>query len=381
MDKCEVFWPSGDQSFPELPVDVRRDGDKQGGVELLGSPVWGTADFFQSFVATQVAKTLELQSLLGDLEDPQAELHLLRSCLGTCKISHLLRTIPPGSVDEHLRCFDDGLRFTLSRVLRCPIPEAAWLQAILPLRLGSLGLRESVRTAPAAFLASCHSIHSLVAQLLHMDTNLVFHLPGEEVTLELLRQLLPSWDPLPDDITQWFIQDALDRVQLTQLLDSSNLRDLARLNTQSRCQHAHAWLQAIPQPNLGLSMTSSEFAIALRYWLGITLFDSGHHQSCVCRSPLDQHGDHLLGCGQGPLRIRRHDALCNILYHTLSQDNPAVRREEHVCGDCRECPGDIFHPDFADGHPNYFDISVCNTLQPGNLNCASVNASAAAVVG
>ena len=112
-------------------------------------------------------------------------------------------------MDEHLRCFDDGLRFTLSWVLHSPIPEAAWLQATLPLQLSGLGLRESVRTAPAAFLASCRSIHSLVAQLLHMDTTLVFHLPGEEVALEMLRQLLPSWDPFPDDITQRFIQDAL----------------------------------------------------------------------------------------------------------------------------------------------------------------------------
>ncbi len=52
------------------------------GVELLGSP-WGTEEFLKSFVATQVEKTLELQLLLGDLEDPHVELHLLPSCLGT----------------------------------------------------------------------------------------------------------------------------------------------------------------------------------------------------------------------------------------------------------------------------------------------------------
>ena len=36
---------------------------------------------------------------------------------------------------------------------------------------------------------------------------------------------------------------------------------------------------------------------------------------------------------------------------------------------------------FAEGHPTYFDVSVRNTLQPGNLNRASVNAGAAAVAG
>ena len=35
-----------------------------------------------------------MQACLKDLEDPQVELLLLRSCLGVCKLNHLLRTIP-----------------------------------------------------------------------------------------------------------------------------------------------------------------------------------------------------------------------------------------------------------------------------------------------
>ena len=138
MKKCEVFWASGDQLFSKFPVEVRRVRDKHSGVELLGSPVWGTTDFIKSFVATQVGRVLELQSHLGDLEDPQAELHLLRSCLSTGKIGHLLRTVPPGSADEHFRHFDEGLRSTLSQILRCTISDSGWVQAMLLLRLGVL---------------------------------------------------------------------------------------------------------------------------------------------------------------------------------------------------------------------------------------------------
>ena len=203
-------------------------------MELLSSPVWGTTDFIKSFVATQVGRILELQSHLGDLEDPQAELHLLLSCLSTGKIGHLLRTVPPDSADEHLEHFDEGLRSTLSQILRCPISDLAWLQATLPLRLGGLGLRESLRTAPVAFLASYRNTHFLVAQLLRRHTDPAFHLPGE---MEYLKQLLPNWDPLPGDITQRSIQDASVRIQWVQHLDSSNLRDVARLNTQSGGKH------------------------------------------------------------------------------------------------------------------------------------------------
>ena len=122
-------------------------------------------------------------------------------------------------------------------------------------------------------------------------------------------------------------------------------------------------------------MTSSEFSIALRYWLGIPLFRGSHLQSCTCRSPLDQHGDHLLGCRHGPLRIRRHDALCNIAYHALSQDNSNVRREERIWGDGLEISST------PTSTMAYFDSSAHHTLQPGNLNRASMNAGAAAVAG
>ena len=96
---------------------------------------------------------------------------------------------------------------------------------------------------------------------------------------------------------------------------------------------------------------------------------------------LDLHGDHLLGCGQGPLHIHRHNALCHILYHTLSQDNPDVWQEQCISGDNKEHTGNIFHLDFTDGHPSYFDNAVRNTLQPGNLNQASLNVGATTVAG
>ena len=119
----------------------------------------------------------------------------------------------------YFRHFDEGLHSTLSQILRCTISDSAWVQAMLPLRFGGLGLRESLRTVPIAFLASCRNTYLLVAQLFHRDTNPIFHLPGEMDNLEYLKQLLPNWDPLPGNISQWSVQDASDRVLWAQLLD------------------------------------------------------------------------------------------------------------------------------------------------------------------
>ena len=51
-------------------------------------------------------------------------------------------------------------------------------------------------------------------------------------------------------------------------MDSVSIRDRARLNTTGTTS-AGAWLRAIPNPNLGLSMSQHEF---VKVWLGIPIF-------------------------------------------------------------------------------------------------------------
>ena len=98
-------------------------------------------------------------------------------------------------------------------------------------------------------------------------------------------------------------------------------------------------------------------------------------------SPLICNGNHFLGCGHGPLRIRHHDVLTYILFQALLQDNHHVKREQRIFGSSALHPGDIFHPDFSDGKPTYFDISVRNSLLPQFLSRASLVAGIASSAG
>ena len=84
---------------------------------------------------------------------------------------------------------------------------------------------------------------------------------------------------------------------------------------------------------------------------------------CTCGQPVDIYGDHLLECNHGPFRIRRHDALHDVVWHALLQDNTTVCREQRITGDCHDRPGDIYPPDFSNGKPSFFDISVRSSLQ------------------
>ena len=394
LSKCEIYWPSGDQAFPDFPVEITRIGEIQHGVELLGSPVFGDADFFCAAVGRRVSRVLAAQAHLEDLDHPQVALHLLQSCLSIRKINHLLRTVPPRAAATEWARFDTGLRLALGGITRTSVPDAAWLQATLPVRLGGLGLRETSTVHPAAFLGCCSAARDLVGFLMSSTTHssisveaapstaAPLRFPGEDTAREAFLSHLST--PPDLDLTssrQGRLQAALDEAAHCKLRSAACLRDLARL-TATSAHHAGAWLRALPAPALGLAMLPHEHVLALRLWLGITIFPLPPAAlRCICGVQLDPFGDHLLGCGHGVLRIQRHDALRDIVYHALRMDNPGVRTEQRCQGDHLDRPGDIFHPDFQDGRPAYFDVTVRNTLQPAFLAEGAIRPGVAAEAG
>ena len=89
----------------------------------------------------------------------------------------------------------------------------------------------------------------------------------------------------------------------------------------------------------------------------------------------------MLGCGYDSALDRRHNALCDIIWHALLIDNKAARREQTCSGSSRARPGDIFHPDFADGRPAFFEVTVRNTVQAKYVCEAAEMAGATAMAG
>jgi len=95
FSKCELYWPCGDNTFPDFHPAIKRINPESGGLE---SPVWSHTSFFDSLLSTHLDKILAVQDKLTLLEDPQVELHLLRSCLSVCKVTHILRCVPTSSL-------------------------------------------------------------------------------------------------------------------------------------------------------------------------------------------------------------------------------------------------------------------------------------------
>ena len=232
----------------------------------MGSPILGSEGFTEAYVLNKVDQVLAMQDHLDDLEDPQVELHLLRSCLGLCKVMFLLPTLPPGSAPEAFKRFDAGLRRSLERITNSSLDDLAWQQASLPINMGGLGLRQASAAALPAFLA----LHLLGADPDDPVESDYFPSGEESQAREQLRLILPD---LLHPASQRSIQWALDSLSYTSLVASLCLRDQARLNTIAS-PHAGAWLRALPNPLLGLAMPQQEFCVAIRLWLGIKLFPS-----------------------------------------------------------------------------------------------------------
>jgi len=138
-------------------------------------------------------------------------------------------------------------------------------------------------------------------------------------------------------------------------------------------------VKAIPQSSLGLAIPGPEFIVGLCLWLRVSLFPVS--PLCVSLAPIDCFGDHLLEFSHSPMRIRRHDALVDIVCHALSQSHSGVLKEQRVFCESHLRQGDIHHPDFQCGCPAYFDLSVRNTTQPSYISSASSCAGVAAAAG
>ena len=81
----------------------------------------------------------------------------------------------------------------------------------------------------------------------------------------------------------------------------------------------------------------------------------------MCGHTIDSFGDHFLGCGHGSLQSRCHNALQDIISHTLLVD-AGSRLKERCSSTSFNRPGYVYHLNFTNGKPAYFDVSIWNTM-------------------
>src|SRR5690349_11209815 len=143
--------------------------------------------------------------------------------------------------------------------------------------------------------------------------------------------------------------------------------------------HASDWLLAPPIPGLGLGLQSDVFRTALKFRLGMPLFDEPFPCPALssggkaCPAQMDVFGDHALCCHDGTSLVFRHNNVRDILGHSARAAGLAavVIEKKHQIEGSSTKPGDItvqqYHRGFA---TSAFDFTVTHPLQKKFLEIA-----------
>jgi hypothetical protein len=114
---------------------------------------------------------------------------------------------------------------------------------------------------------------------------------------------------------------------------------------------------------LGNHLRGPEFVLAVKYRLGIQVYD--RDGPCpACLQPSDRFGDHALCCGFGGERITRHNQLRDALYDTAASAalGPVKEGRFLLPGSDRR-PADVYIPSWSGGLDCALDVTVINPLQ------------------
>ena len=131
---------------------------------MLGGPI-GTSEFCNEHTQNRVEKASKLLSALGELNDPQVALTLLRHCASFGKLVYSLRVVPHNKHVTALNNFDNAVRDCVESFLSCSINDTEWSLANLSTKMGGLGLRSVVNHRSAAFLSSRIACRELCSRL------------------------------------------------------------------------------------------------------------------------------------------------------------------------------------------------------------------------
>ena len=349
-------------NYPTVKVETE-------GIELLGVP-FGSDDFCKKMVEEKILKCVELGSKFKRLNDLHYEYRMNNALLTFSNLTYILRTVPPRLIN--LEPWKNHIITTLQRLMMCreqEITEDVLTQAGFAVKDGGLGLRTDPYLPYAAYLASTISAESTVVNILRTprwqceEKEILIEKLTEVCGEEEITKVLSSRKKLQRRLCQ-----QLDMTHKTRMINENNLaRDAARISCFVDAGHGSEFLGAIPNENYRTKIPDREFAVILRYRLGVRIYHPG--ETCNnCHDELDEFGDHALHCKKGGFLSARHDAVRDFgIYMSQSAGLKPRKEPNYLRGmDSGEKPGDIVIHNTADTADAY-DVTIISPLQRNHV--------------
>ena len=375
--KCEVFSTQNTGTLlPHIPRSLPE------GFDLLGSPI-GSQSFCNNYILKRVARIEEGLKLLSRIDDPQVEMTLLRSCLGTPKFIFALRSAPPSHTSVAAQIFDRLIATSCEERFGISLSETTALQWHLPVSLGGMGIIRASDIATSAYLASALSARPLVQKLIGRHHGMplgaqeAFHelrskfgeaLPASAESLSMLPAFAGKGDP------QRFLTGLVHHANQKRLLASfpHDPREHLRCLAVAR-PGAGNWLEAVPNRALGTKYDSWEFFVLLKWWLGLRIMlaepcPATSRDGNKCGAPLDVKGDHAVACPFGPTRIARHDGINRAWLHSVKSVGFHATPEAHVDPSSQRRSADTLVLEWSHGRSSAHDWVVTHALQASSTS-------------
>lgn len=157
LAKSPLWWPTHPEpevvaQYEQLCIPVVRED----GILALKVPI-GSEDYVREQMRMKVEALRDRLDILGEFENTQVALLILRVCMGVCRINFLLRALPQPLTVQAATQFDEMQRLAFTRISGAVITDETWVAVQLPIAtkdVPGVGISSDVSIASAAYLAS-----------------------------------------------------------------------------------------------------------------------------------------------------------------------------------------------------------------------------------
>jgi hypothetical protein len=286
--KCALWGPAA-HAVPHsdnIPIIA---WEPDSGITLLGAPIPfpGSTGHLEKEWDTRLDTLEETTAIVSSLADKQLAHHLLRHCLDGCKVTYLFRVSDPYLVPLQTDRANDIVMSAFEDLVGCALSQQQRDQASLPLSAGGCGLKSPRLIQPAARIAALLSY--LGGGCANVAVPTYARTPSSTAITPVLDDLTALLGPQFESLQQWSGKhallaaaepakwhqkhwtDAIGKATMIRLLDKAGSRDQARLLEQASGLGT-SWMSVTPSAPLRTIISSEDYSLALKWWLGLPLF-------------------------------------------------------------------------------------------------------------
>lgn len=232
------------------------------------------------------------------------------------KFTFFLRTSTAFYHQQILGDIDVKIRDILSSILNVKLERPQWQQAVLPAKMGGLGIGSVALTSSSAYLSSITASNDRASELI----DLPLQQPSRDDALRHWCSIAEGPAPVASNNQRDWTAPVYDRLvnQLVSSLDAPSQRRFLGASAPG----AGDWLKCLPSSPLGLRLNKGQLRIAVGLRIGAPVSSP---YICVCGAPADSFGSHVLSCRRSCGRHHRHSMLNQIIHRALrASGTPAV---------------------------------------------------------